>query len=195
MKYIPILFALLFASCAPKAIPTARIVPVPQSVARVAPRAAVVHSKVEAAAVTSADLRTGIQRAMEEADRLRKQKTASEAELTNMWSILTKEKEAAANLFNQLESARGEAAKLAADAVFKDVEVDQLRIANQTLSNQVEQATKNEQIHQKKTEKLSKKAAVYDFFRTWVLWILAIVLVGAIIRFAIPIITRAIKPV
>ena len=185
----------LTSSCAPKVIPTARIVPEIHKTVSVAPRAIVVKEKVAQAQVTAGDLNTGIQRALDEADRLRNQKSASAAELTNMWSILTKEKEHAADLFKQLGEAKSESKTLAGDAVAKDAEVSELRIANTTLSAQVAQAAKNETIASSEIKKLTKKAGVYDFVmnKVWIIFGLAIA--WALIRFVLPIVMKALNPI
>ena len=129
MKVLIPLLCLFAASCAPKVTPTEKIVPEVARIEAIAPRAVKVDEKISAAQTTASDLRTGITRALDEADRLRKQKSATEAELTNMWSILTKEKENTARLFNQLEETKKESSRLAADSALKDAEVTQLRQA------------------------------------------------------------------
>lgn len=182
---LAITLCILGASCAPKIIPTAKIVPEVARFEAIAPRAVKVDEKISVAQTTASDLRTGITRALDEADRLRLQKSATEAELTNMWSILTKEKENTVRLFNQLGETKKESARLASDSALKDAEVTQLRQANDTLRNQVGNAMVNEKINAEQIEKLSKKAAVYDFFKTWIIWICVVLFVLAIVWVAI----------
>lgn len=184
----------LTSSCAPK-VPVARIVPEVRRAVSVTPRAIVVKEKVEQARVTAVDLNTGIMKALDEADRLRRQKSATEAELTNMWSILTKEKEHAADLFKQLDEAKVESGKLADEAIAKDAEVSELRIANKTLESQVKQAIQNEATANSKIEKLAKKASVYDFVMNKVWIIFALAIVWALIRFVLPIVMKALNPI
>jgi chromosome segregation ATPase len=64
------------------------------------------QARSENVASVTATLRAGISKATAEADRLRKQKAATEAELDSLWQLLTHENERAVALFEEAEKAR-----------------------------------------------------------------------------------------
>lgn len=157
MRLASLLFlASLFASCAPKAVvipPMVRIT-APEKAPDVAPAlrdarkaAADADKKGDQARASVASvsreatgLREGLQAAVVEADRLRKQKTASEAELDGMWRSL--EALTARNLFLEAEAAKAADAlehekalrRGAADAM---IYAEQLALQKQTEANQL----------------------------------------------------------
>jgi len=192
--------AWLAPSCAPtpKAIVVA---PPPQTSAPVAPlvvqakqeaaaareTAHKLETKVDAMVVTTAALRTGLQAATSEADRLRNQKTATEKELDALWRMLTAEQDRAAEMFNQVEASKAltiEATRqrlvaergmdaLAIAATASDIEKANLRAQNASQAEQIAQAAANEKILSDKLRKAETRAAVGSYLKG-IVWFLGI---------------------
>lgn len=111
-----LLVVLALASCAPQAIPraivptlparTASVLPVVESARQAQARTAVVSDRlerqVESLKQTATQVSDGMAEAVLEADRLRKQQGASEAELDGLWQRLTAVKER--NLFLETQA-------------------------------------------------------------------------------------------
>ncbi len=118
MKFILVPIFFLFAACAPKAVivppyvPTApvekreEVAPIVDDLrdrtAEADARAAAARARLDAVSRESRTLREGLESAVTEADRLRKQKTATEEELTNLWASL--QESLARNLFLEKEA-------------------------------------------------------------------------------------------
>jgi chromosome segregation ATPase len=136
---IHITLCLLFlwcVSCAPKAVPLPPgyqpQAPVPQAEdampyvdglrdahALADAASAINANRSSHVARETATLRAGISKATAEADRLRKQKAATESELDGLWQLLTHENQRAVALFEEAEKARdgmAEERKLRAEA-------------------------------------------------------------------------------
>lgn len=194
----------VFASCArdtpvpPRAIPapvqSAAVSPAVDSVKADAAKTAEVSGRLEARVESlqrvTADLRTGMTSAAAEADRLRKQKAASEKELDALWKMLTNEEARAAALFAEVETAKKIADEqkahraiaekrldeLAKAAIARDTETLELRAQRDHLSDELDKAGK---VHADMLAKLSKaemKAAVGSYLKG-VVWFLGIVIV------------------
>ena len=195
----PYLLAILcafLASCAttpkpPVAIPVAEPV---KSVA-VSPLVAPVSNSVAKATTSAKATQETVKDAQENVDGLIEQGTANKAELTAVKKILINAQRSISDLGKSLSSATAEVATLQTAAVDRDREVNELRRDRTNMDSQLRQATNTQAVLQRENTKLAKKAAVYDFFKTWILWILAIVLVGAILRFAIHFAAKSLKPI
>lgn len=117
-----ILPILALASCAPKAVPVTDYRPqaAVQPVAAVAPSAAIARDatakadtasaitadRIDTVSKQSASLRDGLSQAIAEADRLRQQKSATEAELEATWQSLNALGNRARDLFQEAEAAK-----------------------------------------------------------------------------------------
>jgi len=123
MKLIAILSLCALASCVPKppsppasyraqqhvpASPPAQpVVDALRQAAAAADRSTAINAaSSDSLAAQSTALRAGIVATLSESDRLRKQKTANEAELNNLWSLLTAETQRANELFAAAEKHR-----------------------------------------------------------------------------------------
>ena len=129
------------ASCASKPAPSSVVPPIPPRAPPVAPEANKLRDQITAADKSAAMIDAGAKEARKaataarvEAERLKTQKTATEAELTKLWQDLqtiesrnpfleTETSRLAANLTD----ARDTAAKLQEHAAVKDAEADGLR--------------------------------------------------------------------
>lgn len=191
------LLVALTSSCAPKVGPSndSPIVKAPAQSEAVAPRAIVVNERVTTAIETTSKIKSGIDTAVLEADRLRKQKTATEKELDGMWALLTREQTHIKALVGQLDAAKSETVKLQAEALDRDREVSELRRDRQHSDAKLAAVIANEKILLEANKKLAKKASVYDFFRTWIFWILGVGVVLIVIKALISGASRTIKPV
>jgi hypothetical protein len=69
-------------------------------------KAAINQERADALSKQTVTLKDGINKATAEADRLRKQKSATEKELDALWQLLAKEQTHALNLFNEAEKHR-----------------------------------------------------------------------------------------
>ena len=183
---------LMMTTCATNPPPRATVVPKPVESRAIAPTADKVRKQVSAMGDTINDLRGGLETAVNEADRLRKQKTANEEELNRMWAILTKEKERAAQLWNQLEESQRTIDQLNQDALARDIEIDQLRKNNDFLNSELVKA-------QKWIDSATPKVAVYDFFQKWIRWVAIGLIIALVIwllfQYVLPLVVKLIKPI
>lgn len=152
------------------------------------------EAKVESLQRATADLRTGMTAATAEADRLRKQKIASEKELDALWKMLTNEEARAAALFAEVEKAKEIADQqkahraiaekrldeLAKAAIARDTETLELRAQRDHLSGELDKAG---QVHADMLAKLSKaemKAAVGSYLKG-IVWFLGSLIVLVVV--------------
>jgi hypothetical protein len=199
-----IVCVLAVASCAgttqvpPKAIPAPRqsmaVTPlVDQARADAAKGGEVssrLESKVESLQRTTGELRSGMAMATAEADRLRKQKAATENELDALWQMLNGTEARAVALFAEVESAKLIADEQKAHRVIAEKRLDELAKAaiardNETLElrdqrdHYAAELDKAGKVHADILAKLSKaemKAAVGTYLKG-IVWFIGIVLV------------------
>lgn len=213
MKTILPLIAILLASCASKIEAPPRAFPAPIQSADVAPMARVVkedasrtaaasaklESKVAELQRSSADLRAGVGQATAEADRLRKQKAASEKELDALWQMLTGSETRAKELFAEVEKAKSYAdeqmqARLLAErrvddliqaASGSDVEKAELRAQRDHLASELEKAGKTHAMMQSALRDAERKGAIGTFFKGLLWWVGIAAVVLAIVWMAL----------
>jgi chromosome segregation ATPase len=137
------------------------------------------EAEVETIQKTTGNLRQGIDLATAEADRLRRQKSATEKELESLWGMLTAEQNRTAQLWQQVETSKAlsiqhrdqrliaerRIIKLADAAVATDVEMATLRRDHDTMKGQIDQARKIEADLQAKLTKAEKDAAIARFLK------------------------------
>lgn len=205
---IPLLLAIFLASCAsrPEALVVAPSAPpkaVPVAPAAVEVRAGVrdgsaaaqkLEVQVDGMRRTAAGLRENMQRAMDEASRLRAAKTATEAEIDGLWTMLSNSNDHAKNLFEEAERSRATAAdlrgKLAAAeksvedliriASNKDAEAEVLRSQNADLVKALDASSRNHEATKASLRKAERNAALGSWVKSmgWVILIAAILLVA-----------------
>lgn len=194
----------LLASCASTTQAPPKAVPVPRQSAAVSPLvdqakadaakggevSARLESRVEALQATTSDLRQGISAATSEADRLRKQKAATEKELDGLWQMLTGAESRAAALFAEVEKAKTIADEqkshrllaekgldeLAKAAIARDTETIELRDQRDHYAAELDKAGK---VHADMLARLSKaemRAAVGSYLKG-IVWFIGIVIV------------------
>lgn len=213
MKTYLTLALLPIAGCAPKAIPVANVAPAPRPVEAVAPaarqaredslRAGEASSRLEGKVAelqrTTGELRAGMSGATQEADRLRKQKTATEKELDGLWQLLTASDEHAKRLFAEVEQAKAFAdeqnrLRLIADrrsvelvtmAAMKDQEVLELRTENDFLRAELEVAKRSQETLTAQKDAAEKQAAVGNYLRKWLIGIVAAVVLYFLLKLAL----------
>lgn len=211
------LLAFVLASCA-TAPKTAPALPRPAEAAPVAPlvdraqadaaaareTSAKLEGKVETLHRDAATLKTGIMAATAEADRLRKQKAATEAELDGLWRMLTNEQERAAALFREVETSKTLAEQhrqqrilaekrleeLAKAATAADAEAATLRQQHDAMARQIEAARKTEAELSAKLAKAEKGAAVARFIKGTV----ALVAIGFLLLKLLPLLAARLRP-
>lgn len=195
--------ALILVGCSTAPAPP-RAIPAPLQTAAVSPLAdqakadaakggevsSRLEGKVESLQRTTADLRAGMSLATTEADRLRKQKAATEKELDALWQLLNGTEARAAALFAEVETAKKIADEqkahrlvaekrldeLAKAAIARDNETLELRDQRDHLASELDKAGK---VHADMLAKLSKaemKAAVGTYLKG-VGWFIGIVIV------------------
>lgn len=144
IRYISILaWCLLYmlVGCAPKLDPIPpRAIPAPRQSEAVTPLvdrvraeaaksgevSAKLEGRVEALQRTTGELRAGMSAATAEADRLRKQKAATEQELDGLWQLLTASDEHAKRLFAEVEEAKSAAEAQRQQRQLSDVRLSEL---------------------------------------------------------------------
>lgn len=208
IRYISILtwcLIYMLVGCAPKAYPVPpRAIPAPRQAEAVTPLvervradsaksgevSAKLEGKVEALQRTTGELRAGMSAATAEADRLRKQKAATEKELDGLWQLLTASDEHAKRLFAEVEDAKRVADEqrghrllaekrldeLAKAAIARDNETLELRDQRDHYASELDKAGK---VHADMLAKLSKaemKAAVGTYLKG-VVWFIAVLIV------------------
>ena len=204
----PVAGLILLASCstAPEAPPKA--IPAPTQTAAISPLvdhakadatkggeiSARLESKVESLQRTTADIRTGMTAATAEADRLRKQKAATEKELDGLWQLLNGTETRAAALFAEVESAKRIADEQKAHRVIAEKRLDELAKAaiardNETLElraqrdHYADELDKAGKVHADMLARLSKaeqKAAVGGYLKGCI-WFIGIALFLALL--------------
>lgn len=185
--------ALLLASCAQHP-PRAQVVPQPPKTPSLGPKIDEAGKNVDAAKKTSTELAKGLDKATAELDRLVKQKQANEAELKNLWSILTQEKQRTRDLWDQLEASGEVINQLRAASAAKDLEVTTVRQSLDTANQELAAARKWQDM-------AAPKVAIYDKvdgFLTKMKWVIIIVLVlagvWAFLVYALPPLLKVLKP-
>lgn len=148
------------------------------------------EGKVESLQRTTGELRAGMSVATSEADRLRKQKAATEKELDGLWQLLNGTEARAAALFAEVETAKKIADEqkahrviaekrldeLAKAAIARDTETAELRDQRDHLAGELDKAGK---VHADMLARLSKaeqKAAVGSYLKGCI-WFIGIVIV------------------
>lgn len=184
--------ALAATTCAPSNDLRNTPIPRPAESKPVSPTADRARQQVTQAHTTSTELHYGLTKAVAEADRLRRQKAASEAELQELWAILTKEQERAAALWKQLSESQNTIEQLQRDANAADVEINQLRMTVDTLN-----ARLNDE--KKWRAKAEPKVAVYDAVSRSLRWILfgvfVVTALYVVLRYWPAIAARFVKPI
>jgi chromosome segregation ATPase len=150
-RLLTIALCAVLASCASKPAPSSVIPPAPPRAVPVAPEASKLRDQIADAGKMAAVIDAGAKEARQaataarqEAERLKTQKTATEAELTKLWQDLQTVE--ARNLFLETETsrltvsltdARATAGKLQEYASAKDAEAEQLRVGHSHLKAMV----------------------------------------------------------
>ncbi len=156
----------------PPVAPTAAMAQADASASRES--AAALAQKVEDIRRNATSLRTGLDAATAEADRLRTQKSATEKELNALWSMLTNEQSRAAALFDEVEKSKTladqhrqqllNAAKridaLLVEAAKADAELTTLRAQHDDQAMQISQAREIEARLQDQLKKAEADAAL-----------------------------------
>lgn len=199
----------MLVGCSPDAAtPPPRAIPAPRQTEAVTPLvervradtaksgevSAKLEGKVEALQRTTGELRAGMSAATAEADRLRKQKAATEKELDGLWKLLNGTEARAAALFAEVESAKQIADEqkahrlvsekrldeLAKAAIARDIETLELRDQRDQLAADVDRAGK---VHADMLARLSKaeqRAAVGAYLKGCI-WFLGVSLFLALL--------------
>lgn len=205
---LPLAAAILLASCSTTPDVPPRAIPEPTQTAAVSPLvdqakadaakggevSARLESKVESLQRTTADLRTGMTAATAEADRLRKQKAATEKELDGLWQLLNGTEARAAALFAEVESAKRIADEQKAHRVIAEKRLDELAKAaiardNETLElrsqrdhyvSELDKAVKAHAAMQASLSAAEQKAAVGTYLKGCI-WFIGIALFLALL--------------
>ena len=176
----------------------APVAPVAEAVRRDAAASAIVATRLEGQVVglqrSTANLRDGMQKALDEAARLRDAKAASEAELDALWKMLTDSNEKARNLFAEVEAARASADEqrdlrvaaeqnlisLARAASLRDAENETLRTQNADLVKSLDAAARHQAALTDKLRKAERNAALGTYVKgcVWFLGIAAVILLA-----------------
>lgn len=172
MKWLLALAVALLASCASKPSPSAIAPPAPPRAVQVAPEVSKLRDQITVADRSVAVIDAGAKEAAkaataarQEAERLKVQKSASEAELDGLWKQLQTVE--IRNLFLEAETsrlaanltdARDTAAKLQQHAAAKDAEADQLRAGHAHLASMVGDYSKQLAAAREKITKESSRA-------------------------------------
>lgn len=183
-----IFFMVLTNSCAPA--PRAVVVSPPVKTAAVAPVAAKVKTQIVTVKESNTEIQVGLTKAIAEADRLTKQKSATEAELHALWETLSKTKLTVDEQWAQLTEADKTIDDLQIKANAADTEKAELRKSLDRANELLAEAKKYQ-------EYAAPKVAVYEWISSRLMWLAIIVAVCGIlyllVRFA-PAIRRAISP-
>jgi predicted RNase H-like nuclease (RuvC/YqgF family) len=200
----------ILASCATRkpeplvVAPTAPPKAVPVAPAAVEVRAGVRDGSVAAERLevqvdgmrrTAAGLRETMQRAVDEAARLREAKTATEAEIDALWKMLSNSNDHAKNLFDEVERSKATAADLRAKlataeksvedliriAANKDAEADGLRLQNADLVKALDSSVRAHETTKRALSKAEGDAALGSYIKAmgWVIVIAAILIAAA----------------
>lgn len=197
----PISGLILLASCSTSQDVPPRAIPAPIQTAAVSPLvdqakadaakggevSARLESRVEALQATTSDLRQGISAATSEADRLRKQKAATEKELDGLWQMLTGAESRAAALFAEVEKAKTIADEQKAQRVVAERRLDEL--AKAAIANDIEKQelrTQRDSLASElaKSEDLRRKAEMRAAVGTYLkgcIWFIGISLLLALL--------------
>jgi len=202
------------SSCAPQPVPRAIIAPVPIATASTAPALAAARTQQSATAAVSAkletqvntlrqsasDLQDGMADAVLEADRLRQQKSATEAELNNLWQKLTdlntrnlfleSETEAAVQFATEQKSLRDQAetgmAQLTEITADQEAELTAYRSQYETLSTAYATAEQARAALEESLQAAEKSAAIGDYLRRWLFGLVALIAAYFVIKLAMP---------
>ena len=186
---IAVIFFMIAAnSCAP--VPRAVVVAPPTKAEPVAPVAAKVKTQVVVVKEQNTEIQLGLTKAIAEADRLAKQKSATEAELTALWQTLSTTKLTVEDQWQQLTEADKTIDELNIKANASDTEVGELRKSFDRANTLLDEAKKYEAY-------AAPKVAVYEWISSRLMWLLIFVAVAGIlfllVKFA-PNIRSAISP-
>jgi chromosome segregation ATPase len=153
-----------------------------------------IETAVEEIQKTTAGLRSGIAAATAEAERLKRQKSATEDELSGLWIILTDEQARSTQLWNQVEESKKATAlhlaqlkeaernltELAMAANQADAELLTLRLNHDRMSKQIDEARDREADIQAKLSRAEKDAAVARFIKGTAAIGIAVLGIGAL---------------
>jgi len=174
-----IVLVVMANSCAP--VPHAVVVAPPVKAAPVAPVAAKVRTQVVVVKEQNTEIQLGLTKAIAEADRLAKQKSATEAELTALWETLSTTKLTVEDQWQQLIEADKTIDELNIKANASDTEVIELRKSLDRANTLLNEAKKYEAY-------AAPKVAVYNWISSRLMWLLIFVAVAGIlfllVRFA-----------
>ena len=173
LTIIAVIVCLILAnSCAP--VPRAQIVAAPAQAAPVAPVAEKVKSQVVVVKEQNTEIQEGLTKAIAEADRLAKQKSATEAELTELWKTLSKTKLTAEDQWKQLTEADRTIDELNIKANASDTEIAELRKSLDRANALLIEAKKYQ-------EYAAPKVAVYQYLSSRFMWLFIIIFIGGIL--------------
>lgn len=182
MKHLAAILCLILAGCN-NAPPRGVVITPPVRSQALGPEVQRLHDELRGVTDSNDNIRSALDRAVEEARRLKDQKTATETELASQWKALTDIKKIVEAQKFQLQTSGDSITSLQGLVGARDMEVANLRTAlndaNVRIADAATWQAKNQQ-----------KVAVYDWVMLRFYWILGISLALAIGYVLI----RALKP-
>lgn len=182
MKPLAAILCLILAGCN-NAPPRGVIVTPPVKSPPLGPTLQRVQHEMATARDSNDSIRSALDKAVEEARRLKDQKTATEQELAAQWTALTDIKQIVEAQKFQLQQSADSVESLSGLVAARDMEVANLRTALNDANVRIADAAKWQ-------EKNSQKVAVYDWVSSRLMWIAIVAVLLAVAYVLI----RALKP-
>ena len=172
-KFSVALAFVFMIGCANRPTNPAAIAP-PIKSAAISPVAAKVKKEIVVVKESNAAIQHGLSKAIAEAERLAKQKSATEKELNQLWDTLTDVQKRAAEQWKQLETSEKTIDDLNLKASASDGEIKTLRKNLDDANARLIEAKKYQ-------DKAAPKVAVYDWISSRLMWLTIFLVLGVIV--------------